>query len=122
MHEQSLVRSLLSQVEQLRIDYGADSVTRIDVEIGPLSGVEPHLVRAAFDRLVAEVLPREIELVLHDVPLRCQCRNCNTQWSAESFRFLCPECGSGAVQVIGGAAFVLKQITVCVPAEAEMSP
>ena len=51
MHEESLVRSLLHQVEDLAQQHHATEVEDIEVEIGPLSGVEPLLVREAFERL-----------------------------------------------------------------------
>jgi hypothetical protein len=51
MHEESLVRSLLHQVEDLARQHHATEVDDIEVEIGPLSGVESLLVQEAFERL-----------------------------------------------------------------------
>ncbi|MCA9080324.1 MAG: hydrogenase maturation nickel metallochaperone HypA [Planctomycetaceae bacterium] len=129
MHEQSLVRSLLTQVEQLRIEHGADVVTRVEVEIGPLSGVEPLLVREAFELLVAaeqdananSQLRPDLELVIHTVPLGCRCRECGSEWSADSCRFVCDHCRSNSVQVISGDEFRLKNITVRMPQQAEVN-
>ncbi len=110
MHEQSLVRSLLAQVEQLRLEHDAVAVTRVEVEIGPLSGVEPVLVREAFDQLLDDRAERKMELLIHEVPLKCRCRVCRAEWSTSAIRFVCPACGANSVQVISGDEFRIRSI------------
>ena len=112
MHETSLVRSLLNQVERLRYTHGGSSVTQIKVEIGPLSGVEPLLVRNAFDRLVSDSSCSGAELVIDVVPLRARCRDCHTEFTLEAFRFECPHCASRAVHVTRGDEFRLFNVTL----------
>ena len=112
MHEESLVRSLLAQVEQLRIEHDADAVTRVTVECGPLSGVEPLLVEDAFARLTERTPQAGMDLVLRDVPLWCRCRDCGQETMIETFHFTCAACGSPALQVVSGDAFRLIDITV----------
>ena len=53
MHEASLVESLLEQVQTLVSEHGGGDVEVVEVEIGPLSGVEPELVDLAFQRLAS---------------------------------------------------------------------
>ena len=69
MHEHSLVRSLLDQVEQLRRENGAVSVDVVTVEIGPLSGVEPDLIHSAFEQL-APLCFQPFPRLLHERPRR----------------------------------------------------
>lgn len=112
MHETSLVRSLLNQVERLRETHGGSSVRQIEVEIGPLSGVEPLLVREAFDRL-AEAFPCvDAELVIHEVSLRACCRDCRAEFTLQSFRFECPKCASRSIRVTHGDEFRLLNVTL----------
>ena len=54
MHEESLIRSLLRQVDQLKQIHQGLEVEEIEVEVGPLSGVEPLLLKDAFERLKSE--------------------------------------------------------------------
>ncbi|MCA9054242.1 MAG: hydrogenase maturation nickel metallochaperone HypA [Planctomycetaceae bacterium] len=121
MHEQSLVRSLLAQVEQLRIEHGGVAVTCVEVEIGPLSGVEPLLVREAFELLVGESCAAQSELRIHNVPLLCHCRDCGADWSAESCRFVCPACQSNSVRILSGDEFRLRTINLQLSEPAEVS-
>ncbi|MEZ6061336.1 MAG: hydrogenase maturation nickel metallochaperone HypA [Planctomycetaceae bacterium] len=108
----SLVRSLLTQVEQLRLQHGAATVTRIEVELGPLSGVEPLLVSDAFERLVPATNSPGAELAIREVPLGGICRDCGNDFVVESFRFECPGCGSRSVQVSRGDEFRLLNVTL----------
>ncbi|HND53648.1 MAG TPA: hydrogenase maturation nickel metallochaperone HypA, partial [Pirellulaceae bacterium] len=54
MHEASLVEQLLDQVRKVASEHGGGRVTRIELVVGELSGVEPDLVRCAFDRLAPD--------------------------------------------------------------------
>ena len=53
MHERSLVRSLLAQVQALAAEHPADRVAAIRVRIGEFSGVEPELLQSAYEELAA---------------------------------------------------------------------
>ena len=68
MHEFSLVRSLLEQVDRLVIEQGGRAAVEVRVEIGPLSGVEPLLVKAAFTQLNGDAT-----LIIDEVPLTTRC-------------------------------------------------
>jgi hydrogenase nickel incorporation protein HypA/HybF len=48
MHELSVCLALMSQVNRIAGEHGAVRVDRIVLNIGPLSGIEPALLRKAF--------------------------------------------------------------------------
>jgi hydrogenase nickel incorporation protein HypA/HybF len=112
MHETSLVRSLLTQVEQIAAQHGGTAVTRVEVEVGPLSGVEPLLVRSAFDRLVDRSRWPSAELVVEEVSLRACCPSCGAEFTIEDFTFRCPECASSSLRVTRGDQFRLLNVTI----------
>lgn len=112
MHETSLVRSLLHQVERIATDHGGQAVTRIEVEIGPLSGVEPLLVRQAFDRLVGHSCWPAAELAIEEVPLEGCCENCNSEFAIEGFEFRCAVCASTSIRITRGDEFRLLNVTI----------
>ena len=64
MHEVSLVRSLLEQVDRVVTSQGGRAAVEVCVEIGPLSGVEPLLVKEAFTQLAGDGT-----LIIDEVPL-----------------------------------------------------
>lgn len=112
MHEGSLVQSLLDQVARLLAEHRGSAVEEIRVEIGPLSGVEPLLVRSAFDRLAPGTAADGARLTLEEVPLTARCKECRQEIEIRDFRFHCPLCGATHVEVIRGDAFRLLDVTI----------
>ena len=112
MHEASLVRSLLRQIGELLAEHQGESVTSVRVELGPLSGVEPELVKIAFAELVEESPCRGAELTIEEVPLTACCRACGAETKIEAYRFLCPTCGSSQLRMTGGDEFRLLDVVL----------
>ena len=117
MHEASLVQSLLRQVGDLLIANDGTSVETIRVEMGPLSGVERPLVEIAFAQQVSDTPCRGAILEILEVPLSAVCRDCENAFDVQHFRFRCPTCESGDVQVTGGDEFRLIDIDIRTRAE-----
>lgn len=112
MHEMSLVRNLMSQVQAIVTDNHAESAEEILVEIGPLSGVETELVKSAFLQLVDECGQSNAKLTVHEIPLVVRCRDCDRESDLNDFVFRCHECNSGRVQVVRGDEFRLVSVTL----------
>ncbi len=110
MHEISLVRSLLEQVDRIVTEQGGRAAVEVRVEIGPLSGVEPLLVKEAFAQLVGHGT-----LIIDEVPLVARCHSCHTEFEVEHFRFICPHCRNRETSIVRGDAFRLLSVTVDVP-------
>lgn len=110
MHEFSLVRSLVAQVEQIVADQGGGAVKSIRLTCGTLSGVEPLLVSSAFELLRTKRNLGDVSLVIDEVPLQVRCRSCATDFEPQQFRFTCPQCGSADTAVIRGDTLVLESI------------
>jgi len=119
MHEYSLVRSLLRQVQQI---IAADSLQQtgravaelqqVSVSIGPLGGVEPELVQIAFDQLVDGFGFPGAKLSIVRATLDARCTECGECFSVQSFKFQCPSCRCRDVQVTGGEDIRLIDLTV----------
>ena len=111
MHERSLINALLRQVEKLRRDHGAGSVSEVRVEVGPLSGVEPLLLATAFEQLASASNLSDAKLVIDEVPLRAVCKFCDREFEVQGFVFRCPACGQN-VRVIRGDEFQLVSVSL----------
>jgi len=110
MHEQSLVRSLLKQVETLRCEYDGGYVSEVRVEKGPLSGVESFLLSGAFELLSKGTAAEDAILVIDEVPLMAKCKLCSRDFEINNFVFRCPVC-SGNVKVTRGDEFHLISVS-----------
>lgn len=112
MHERSLIRSLLRQVEQIVAVEGGGKVTEIRVKVGDLSGVEPLLFQTAFDDMVPSVFSSDCRLALEIVSVTAVCNECEHQFEIVDFQFRCPECQTKSVQVIQGDEVTLISVSI----------
>lgn len=111
MHERSLVRALLRQVQAVAAENPASRVVSIRVRIGEFSGVEADLLASAYDDLVADLPLRGAALIMERVPLEAICEQCGSQFRIERFRFQCDKCGSLKLSLRGGEELLLESVT-----------
>lgn len=110
MHELSICSALLDQIEALARQNGASAVRRIEVEIGPLSGVEPHLLQQAFSVARAGTCADTAELILERSEVRVRCESCGGESRAAVNRLLCGHCADWRTRVIAGDELMLRRV------------
>ncbi len=110
MHEFSIVQSLLGIIESEARKNNAKKVTKVVLSIGVLSGVEPHLLRMAYETFKEGTLAEDSELVIEVEPLRVRCRDCGREGKKEELNLQCPHCGSLNTEVTGGEEMLLKSL------------
>lgn len=102
MHESSLVRTLLEQVQQICRERRVRTLRSIRISIGSFSGVEPVLVRSTFEDLQSDYFPPPVELQIDTVSLTAECPACKRNFEVVNFRFICPQCQTTDVKVVSG--------------------
>lgn len=112
MHETSLVRTLISQIDELVASNGGGALRRVRVQIGPLSGVEPVLVHSAWEQLRAAAGFGTAVLEIEETPLVAHCRTCDAAFEPAGFRFRCPACGGTQTEAVSGDGVVLDSIVL----------
>ena len=96
--------------EQARI-HNAKKVTKVVVGIGRLSGVEPDLLKIAFDTFKEKTICEEatLEMEIEDIAIRC--RNCGKETTlGERLSRKCPHCGSLNTEIVRGQDLYLKSL------------
>jgi hydrogenase nickel incorporation protein HypA/HybF len=96
-------------------------VGRITLRIGPLSGVEPDLLRHAFP-LVAAGTPCKAAVIAFELtPVEVRCQVCGATSPARINRLLCAACGTWRVSIATGDEMLLVSVDVldAVPSEAK---
>lgn len=116
MHELSVCQSLLDQVDSLARAQQASRVLTITVRCGPLSGIEPHLLKQAFSIARAASLAPQAELVVELDPLIVWCNDCDREQRVSPNRFRCPDCGRSCSHLVSGDALILASIEIERPA------
>jgi hydrogenase nickel incorporation protein HypA/HybF len=114
MHEMSLVKSILLQVDRIRSEANGVAVDAMRLEVGPLSGVEPVLLASAFAQAAGEFGMQEAQLVIDEVPLLADCPACGIV-AVEPVRIRCSVCGDDGVRIVSGDEVRLQSVTIQCP-------
>ena len=110
MHELSVCQALVRQLRDIAREQHAIRITRVIVQIGPLSGVEPELLRHAYPIASAGSPAADATLVLEPLPIRVHCENCGADSDASANRLLCGVCGDYRTRLISGDELLLASV------------
>jgi hydrogenase nickel incorporation protein HypA/HybF len=112
MHEYSLMRGLLKQVDEMRCQNRADYVVSIKLTVGEFSGIEADLMTSAFEELSLGTALEGASLELTRTSLAARCMNCDADFPIQNYRFICPACGSVSVTICQGEELLLESVTM----------
>ena len=110
MHELSVCLSLLRQLQTIAAEQRAQRITRIELGIGPLSGVEPELLRNAWPIAAAGTLAVDAELAIEETGVIVRCRSCEAETAASANRLLCAKCGDFQTTLVSGDEMILQRV------------
>jgi hydrogenase nickel incorporation protein HypA/HybF len=110
MHEYSIVQALINQCEEHAEAHHAKKILKVVTKIGVLSGVEPDLLRTAFDTFKEGTVCDGAELVMQIQPVVIYCRDCGHEETLEDLALACPKCGSLATNVVDGEEMYLMSL------------
>ena len=97
MHELAICESILAQAVAIATAHQAGRVKRITLRIGPLAGVEPGLLSAAFPLVAAGTCCEAARLCIESVAVRVECQLCGAVSQVRPNRLLCGVCGTWRV-------------------------
>ena len=109
MHEFSICASLLKQVTRLAQQQQHSSISQIHLTLGPLSGIDAHLLRQAFGVCQRNTLAHHAELTIEVTDIIVYCPHCDRQSKATLSNLLCPHCQHTA-QLVSGNEFQLERV------------
>lgn len=112
MHELAICQQLLLQVDQIAKENDANVVESITLRIGPLSGVEEHLLNQAFPLAAAGSVAANAELIIESLPIRVRCQTCGEETNALPNKLVCGACGDYHTQLISGDEMLLASLSL----------
>lgn len=112
MHELAIVEDLISMSERELAKNGCKIVEKLVVKIGRLSGVEPHLLKNAFEfyKTQTPCAGANLEIFIQDVVVRC--KSCDEISTLSKNEFICPACGSNSLEIKDGEELFLMQVVM----------
>jgi hydrogenase nickel incorporation protein HypA/HybF len=112
MHERSLAKALIRQVEDLSREHPESRVSSIRVRIGEFSGVAADVLAPAFAELVRSSPLCGAQLHIQTVPLEAVCDECANKFQIQRFHFECENCRSRRLTLHGGEEMLLESVTL----------
>ena len=112
MHELSVCLALLEQIQRIAAEQDAQRVTRIELNVGPLSGVESDLLKSAWPIAAAGTVAEHAELFVDDAEIVVRCTVCNAETIATANKLLCGECGEFRTSLVSGDEMILQRLEV----------
>lgn len=110
MHEYSIVQALLEQCETHAKANNATRITKVVTKIGKLSGVEPHLLKIAFDTFKEKSICDGAEFIMQLQDLRLHCNLCKKESEQSEVRYQCAHCHSTDISVLDGEEMYLMSL------------
>ena len=115
MHERSLARALVRQVEAVAVANHGPRVRCVRVSVGEFSGVDADLLESAWRESSDGTSLQGVPLALARVQVEGRCGQCREEFEIVGFRFVCPRCGSRSVDVVRGEELMLESVTLEAP-------
>ena len=113
VHEYSIIQALLNRVEAEAASRNASAVYSLSIRLGELSGVEPQLLKTAYETFREGTLCARADLELRQVPALWVCRVCEKPLRSRE-RLRCATCGRPG-SLSEGDEIILDQIQLEVP-------
>ncbi|MGQ7247706.1 hydrogenase maturation nickel metallochaperone HypA [Halomonas sp. V046] len=112
MHEMSICQSIVDLIEEQALAQSFDRVSRVCLEIGVLSCVEPGALAFGFEVTTRGSIAEGATLDIVDVPASAWCFGCNETVEIARRGDDCPRCQGARLRVTGGEELRVKELEV----------
>lgn len=112
MHELSIACGLVRAASEEAARHGVSRVTKVELLLGALAGVEPDALRFCFPAAAAGTACEGAELSIEIVPARGRCAHCDATSEVRDFMSACPVCGAWPLGLEGGREMTLRALEV----------
>lgn len=99
MHEYSIIMSMISLCEK---HSNGQPISKIVMNIGKMSGVDPHFLKESFSVFSEETLCSEAEVEMNIIDITIECQDCRKTSVVENHNFFCPHCKGSDTKVLTG--------------------
>ena len=110
MHELSVCQALIRQIQDIAREQQAVAVTSVKLLIGPLSGVEPDLLKQAFPLASVGSVAETAQLVIEKLSIHVRCESCGAETVVEPNKLVCGTCGDWHTRLLSGDEMLLASV------------
>ena len=110
MHELGICDAMLKMVRGIMKDEEIETVNRITVEVGSLSGVMPNYLADCWVAVTDGPELEDAEFVVETLDGTARCMDCGAEFVADLNDLSCPECRGQKLMPLTGRDLSLKEI------------
>ena len=112
MHELGITQSIVEIAERTAREQQAVKILSVTVEVGSLAGVVPESLEFCFEACSNGTLLEGAKLLIEKIPARARCQNCAREFPLEELLSCCPDCDSGASELLSGEELRIKEMEI----------
>ena len=112
MHEFSMAIEVIDLAKREAMRNKADSIQKITIEVGDLSGVDADAFESALVLLVKESILHQAIITLVRTPGIGKCNSCDIEFEMNHRMATCPECQCFPSEIKGGEEFRVVSLVV----------
>jgi hydrogenase nickel incorporation protein HypA/HybF len=112
MHELSIVMSIVDLAERKAKEHDAKSISRIDLDIGTIAGIEFDSLEFVWEAGVRSTILENAERVINKIQAEAKCLECNELYSLKQIFEACPNCGSYFNVLLKGKELRIKSLII----------
>jgi len=112
MHELSIALGIVKIAEDETAKAKAEKVTKIELEIGVLAGVEIDSLNFVWESAIKDSVLEFANKEIAIIKGLGKCIDCDTEFHMENIYDCCPECGSNFKGILKGKELRVKAIEV----------
>jgi hydrogenase nickel incorporation protein HypA/HybF len=115
MHELSIAIQIVEIAEEEALKVNSESITKLELEIGTLSGVVRDALEFAMSEAIRGSKLENTQIVYHIIEAVAVCEDCCNEFITDDYFKICPYCGSMNTSFLKGKELNIKSIEVMKP-------
>ncbi len=112
MHEMSIALGIVRIAEEEVRKRDAARVSKIEMQIGKLSGIEPDALDFAWPVAVKNTVLEKAERQTEYLPGQALCMDCEQTFEINGLSDVCPHCGSFMKNILQGREMKVVALTI----------
>ena len=85
MHELSIALSIIESAEEAARKNNATIISKVEVEIGTMAGVETEALLFAWDSVIQGTMAQNSPLIINSIQAEATCQECGKDFPVDNF-------------------------------------
>jgi len=112
MHELGVTENIVKIALDKASETQASKIIQINLVVGELSGFVSDCIQFYFDFLSKDTIVEKATLHFELIPPQLRCRNCSIVFHPQDILWVCPECQSQSIEIVGGRELYIESMEV----------